>query len=87
MEPKLAELMMEAIEEYGGEADLVDDYSGGEMYGQKTHAIVTDLDENELLSAIVCNASLFTDEDGSLFTDPMFKTDEYSSKYSTMIIY
>lgn len=66
MDRELAEAIVEAIENNGGEAELREDYSGRGMYGKTTTGVVFD---GDLVSAIINNADLFVEDD-----DPKFET-------------
>ena len=68
MDMELAEMIIEAIENNGMDAELRSDYSGRGMYGKTTHRIVIEDGVGNVMAAIINNADIFVDEDG----DPVF---------------
>jgi len=68
MDMELAEMIIEAMENNGLDAELRSDYSGRNMYSSSTHGIVADCGIGNVMAAIINNANIFVDEDG----DPIF---------------
>ena len=68
MDMELAEMIIEAMENNGMDAELRSDYSGRGMYGKSTHGIVIEDGIGNVMAAIINNADIFVDEDG----DPIF---------------
>jgi len=59
MEKELAEKIVEAIENNGGEAHVREGYSGRGMYGKSTYGVV--VDDGDIVSSIISCANLFVD--------------------------
>ena len=69
MDMELAEMIIEAIENNGMDAELRSDYSERGMYGKSTHGVVIEDGIGNVMAAIINNADIFVDEDG----DPVFE--------------
>ena len=63
MDRKLAETLVQALEDEGIDAELREDYSGRGMYGKTTAGVVFDGDIGGVLQAVINNATCFIQEE------------------------
>lgn len=59
MDMELAEMIIEAIENDGYDAELRSDYSGRGMYGKSTHGVIIECGIGTAMAAIINNADIF----------------------------
>ena len=85
MELKLAQAIVEAVEDMGDEATVCEDYSGRGMYGASTAGVVVP-SVGVVLTAVIARAHLFVDQTGCPLFDEgdHFSTDNMGRD---MIIY
>lgn len=69
MDMELAEMIIEAMENNGHEAELRSDYSGRGMYGKSTHGVVIECGIGIAMAAVISNADIFVDDDDG---EPIF---------------
>ena len=75
MERKLAEAIIEAMDNSWDEAELYEEYSGRGMYGKTTCGVVAE-GIGSVLAMVISNADLFVDDDGEpKFDAGSFRTD------------
>lgn len=67
MDMELAEMIIEAIENNGMDAELRSDYLGRGMYGKSTHGIVTECEIGEIMAAVINNADIFVEDEEPIF--------------------
>lgn len=71
MDRAVAEKIVEAVNENGGEARLYEEYSGRGMYGKTTTGVV--IIDGDIVSSVISNADLFVDVDeDSGYCNPKF---------------
>ena len=68
MDMELAEMIIEAMENNGHEAELRSNYSGRGMFGKSTHGIIIECGIGVVMAAVISNADIFVDDDG----EPIF---------------
>ena len=64
MDMELAEMIIEAMENNGLDAELRSNYSGRGMYNTSTHGVVIECGIGAVMAAIINNAYIFVYEDG-----------------------
>lgn len=69
MDMELAEMIIEAMENNGYDAELRSDYSGRGMYGKSTHGVIIECGIGAAMAAIINNADIFVDAWGNPFFD------------------
>lgn len=87
MDMELAEMIIEAIENNGMDAELRSDYSGRGMYGKSTHGVVIENGIGNVMAAIINNADIFVNEDGDPLWCSFIETIRFDSMGLGNILY
>lgn len=69
MDMELAEMIIEAMENNGLDAELRSDYSGRKMFGKSTHGVVIECGIGAVMTAIINNSDIFVDRFGDSIFD------------------
>lgn len=67
MDMELAEIIIEAMENNGYEAELRSDYPGRGMYGKSTHGVVIECGIGIAMAAVISNADIFVEDGEPIF--------------------